>query len=160
MNIEYRVTDNVLFDPEKNDVLDGIVQRIDDGVFFGQWGRNNDGSPQRIEDSQKRYFKDGRNCVVILDIDQAIYIQENSYITGFKEIDYDRFDEMLNVLPPMRWGSYNCIEIFAMSERWSGCITDFYFHVDNKYFCKRDTLKKSCFVLAKELYEFLGTYKK
>lgn len=65
------------------------------------------------------------------------------------EITEEEFHEMLNVLPPLAWGSWNNIEIFCMSEFYTGTYTSQYAHDRNtgKYYCKKvDYCDKSTWI--------------
>lgn len=52
-----------------------------------------------------------------------------------EEITEERFEDMLNVLPPLYWGTYNGISQFCMSEMWTGTYTTQYARVNGRYFC-------------------------
>lgn len=70
-----------------------------------------------------------------------------------KEIDEDRFNEMLDVLPPLYWTTHDGVEMFCMSEMYSGTYTSQYAcdHRTNKYYTKMvDCRDKSTWI-----YEFL-----
>lgn len=53
-----------------------------------------------------------------------------------QEISAAEYDDALNVLPPMRWGSNNGVLSFFMSEFHSGNYTTQYARICNRYFCK------------------------
>lgn len=55
-----------------------------------------------------------------------------------KEIDEDQFYEMLNVLPPIGWTQHKGVEIFCMSEFYTGPYTNQYAHdkTTGKYYTK------------------------
>jgi len=55
-----------------------------------------------------------------------------------KEIDEEIWEEMLNVLPPIKWCTIDGIEMFCMSEMYTGFYTSQYMHdkKTNKYYHK------------------------
>lgn len=63
------------------------------------------------------------------------------------EISEEHFYEQFNVLPPLRWCTFNNVEMFCMSEMWTGTYTTQYAHdlLTNKFYakmvdcCDRDT---------------------
>ena len=61
------------------------------------------------------------------------------------EITEERFDEQLNVLPPLQWCMIEGVEMFCMSEMYIGTYTSQYAKVGNKYYtamvdvCDQDT---------------------
>lgn len=54
------------------------------------------------------------------------------------EITEERFYEMLDVLPPLHWTRIDGVEIFCMSEMFTGTFSDQYAHDHRtgKYYCK------------------------
>ena len=66
-------------------------------------------------------------------------LQRDFYIgQPIKEITAEQFDEMLNVLPPLKWCTIDGIEMFCMSEMYSGSYTNQYAHDKrtDKYYTK------------------------
>lgn len=56
-------------------------------------------------------------CVVeVLTIADALQRERAQLITGATEITAEQFDNWLNCMPPMRWGSTSGIESFAICE--------------------------------------------
>lgn len=53
---------------------------------------------------------------------------------GIKRIDSDRFNEMLNVLPPMRWMTRGDLECFLMCEFTAGPYTSQFARLFDEYF--------------------------
>jgi len=56
------------------------------------------------------------------------------YCTGPKRITQERYEEMLNVLPPENWRrgvGYGC---FRLSERLSGTIASFFLRIGDSYY--------------------------
>lgn len=52
------------------------------------------------------------------------------------EITEEQFDEMLSVLPPLKWGSNRGVHSFFMSEFQSGSYTHQYAKIGDKYYSK------------------------
>lgn len=73
------------------------------------------------------------DCVVISE-DEAFDRIEALCITDPKEIDVDRFDYLLNVLPPERWAREGYSESFQMMERTNGRVTCIACRIDTRYF--------------------------
>jgi hypothetical protein len=57
-------------------------------------------------------------------------------VTQAQEVTKERYWEMLEVLPPMNWGTRNGIESFFMSEFNTGTYTDQYAQYHDKYYTK------------------------
>ena len=63
--------------------------------------------------------------------------EHNYYINRpLKEITADRFNEMLNILPPKCWTTINGVEMFCMSEMLTGTYTDQFARIGDKYYNK------------------------
>ncbi len=48
--------------------------------------------------------------------------------------DAETFNEMLNVLPPLKWCTIRGVEMFCMSEMYTGTITNQYARVGDRYY--------------------------
>jgi hypothetical protein len=80
----------------------------------------------------------------VMDFDDAFPMIEKAenerYITDWKEIDEEIWEDNLGVLPPEKWERVLDVEIFRMSEYWTSNITCHYAKYKNRYFsCKRRT---------------------
>ena len=53
-----------------------------------------------------------------------------------KEITEETWEEMLNVLPPLKWCTISGVEMFCMSEMYTGTYTTQYAKYNGKYYCK------------------------
>jgi len=97
----------------------------------------------------------------IMSFDKAIVFINNiddfKYIKDWKEITEERWDEMLNVLPPERWETIKNVEIFAMSEIMTSDITGFYICYKKKYYTTYRRLRFSNTIIVDE---FLAEIKK
>lgn len=65
---------------------------------------------------------------------------ERNKILGqpLEEITADRFNEMLDILPPLAWTQHNGVEMFCISEFYTGSYTSQYAHdrTTGKYYTK------------------------
>lgn len=60
----------------------------------------------------------------ILTWNEFAKLKKAYYITDdLAEITADRYDEMLNVLPPLKWCTINGVEMFCISEMTTGTYT-------------------------------------
>lgn len=64
-----------------------------------------------------------------------------------KEITGETWEEMLNVLPPLKWCTISDVEMFCMSEMYTGTYTTQYARYNGKYYCKMvDSADKSTWI--------------
>lgn len=73
-----------------------------------------------IADYEARY---GVGNVEIMDAQMVSDLQRAKFIKEASEIDADRFDQLLNVLPPNKWRNVDGWESFMMSEHDYGDLT-------------------------------------
>jgi len=81
--------------------------------------------------------------------------KENLLAAPMREITAEKFEEMLDILPPIKWCTINGVEMFCISEMYTGTYTDQYAHdkKTNKYYTKLvDCLDKSTWI-NKILYQ-------
>lgn len=63
------------------------------------------------------------------------------------ETTEEQFNEMLNVLPPMKWCHIDGVEMFCMSEMYTGTYTNQYARIGNNYYTAMvDVLDKSTWI--------------
>jgi hypothetical protein len=88
----------------------------------------------------KTYLKQTQNKKYeIMTYNEYLQLEKNHYINQpLSEITEEKFEEMLNVLPPLKWCTINNIEMFCMSEMLTGTYTSQYLHDKrtNKYYHK------------------------
>jgi vacuolar-type H+-ATPase subunit H len=88
----------------------------------------------------KNYLKEAENKKYeIMTYDEFVQLERNYYLNQpLTEIDKETFDEMLNVLPPLKWCTRHNIEMFCMSEMLTGTYTSQYMFnlVTSKYYHK------------------------
>jgi hypothetical protein len=71
------------------------------------------------------------------------------FTTGPVEITAERFDEMLNVLPPMKWRGGRGAQSFMMCEFTYADITDIFCEIRGRYF----TLSDSCTLTHEDIMQ-------
>ena len=83
----------------------------------------------------------------VMSLDDFRKLQKKRLLLGDpEEITAEKFDEMLNILPPLKWVTINNIEMFCMCEMYTGSYTTQYAHdkKNNKYYSKMvDVLDRS-----------------
>ena len=88
----------------------------------------------------KTYLNQAQNKKYeIMTYEEYLQIERNHYINEpLKEINEETFEDMLNVLPPIKWCTIDGIEMFCMSEMLTGFYTSQYMHDNktNKYYHK------------------------
>jgi hypothetical protein len=72
--------------------------------------------------------------VQIMNFDEFRVLQEETTCTQPEEITKEKFIEMLEVLPPMKWNNRGYDETFMMCEFWTGRITGIYCRIADRYF--------------------------
>lgn len=84
------------------------------------------------------------NDYVVCDFKSLVYLcrerARKLYCKGASEITAERFHELLNVLPPMRWESFPGGELFMVPECISGSIYQFCVRIGERYY----TINESC----------------
>lgn len=99
------------------------------------------GKSQYMGTTKEEYLKDG--CKIYNNWDEVLKLIEDTenrtLLTEWKQISEERYNDMLNCLPPKNRVS----GAFMMCEYYTSNITSFYLIVDNKYFTaqRRDTVK-------------------
>lgn len=81
-------------------------------------------------DSFKTYLKQAQNKKYeIMTFEEFLQKQKDYYINQpLTEITAEKYEEMLNILPPLKWCTINNIEMFCMSEFLTGSYTSQYLH--------------------------------
>lgn len=71
----------------------------------------------------------------IMTFDEYLKRQREKMISGpVTEITEERFYEMLDVLPPMKWCTIDGVEMFCMLEMYTGTYTNQYAKIGDKYY--------------------------
>lgn len=85
-----------------------------------------------LESEKNRTFE-------IMTFEQFETLQREKILSDpMKEVDAEIFEEMLCVLPPIYWCTIDNVEMFCMSEMWTGTFTTQYAHdkKSNKFYSK------------------------
>lgn len=68
------------------------------------------------------------------------------------EVTAERYDEMLNVLPPVHWQQADGVVRFCMSELLDGSITEQFARHGDRYWCRRvDVRDRATWITAAEI---------
>lgn len=71
----------------------------------------------------------------VMTFDEFLERQKKSMLGGgVTETTAERFHEMLDVLPPLKWCTINGVEMFCMSEMYTGTYTTQYARIGEKYY--------------------------
>ena len=89
--------------------------------------------------------------IQVIDHEAFATLQDNSYITDPKPITAERYDEALNCLPPVRWGTYRGIESFRLSELYCGNVTSIFARKGDQFWEFRDRIDISSEALASKV---------
>lgn len=74
------------------------------------------------------------------------------------EIDAEKWDEMLGVLPPMRWEHKDGVERFLISEMLAGNITSQFAKLGKRYFTRNaNAVDRSTWITAAEILKHTAT---
>mgnify|MGYP001324394886 CR=1 FL=1 len=114
-----KLTDNVVYDPDNWNVLD----------FYMSDGRTN---INRLTHAEME-AREGK-VLGIGHWETVHNLREKDFISPPVEITADRWDEMLNVLPPMKWRSGGGAQTFMMCEFTYGIITTIFINRGDKYY--------------------------
>lgn len=114
------------------------------------WGKHIQNYPERAEMFRKYLDADRQSTFEIMTFGEFEKLQREKLLAGVpEEITEERFEEMLNVLPPIKWTRRDGVEMFCMSEMWTGSYTNQYAHdhYSGKYYCKMvDCLDESTWI--------------
>ena len=78
--------------------------------------------------------RDNNPAIVIMGFDQLLGDIESDYLNQAPtKIDEEKFCEMLEILPPVRWHRYRSEESFQMSEHTNGRITEAFIRLGDDY---------------------------
>ena len=80
------------------------------------------------------------------------------YRTDVSEISEERFNDALNVLPPVGWTTRQGVESFRISERIWGSITDIYARLGDRYFVLSDDIRLSPGIVADRVAVYAASH--
>lgn len=73
----------------------------------------------------------------VMSFEDFIKAEKQFYISDpVTEITEERYNEMLNVLPPLHWCTIDGVEMFCMSEMLTGTFTSQYAKTSDGFYCK------------------------
>lgn len=137
VDIKHCSTYDFLQDRETQDQL---LHRANESKIkdIASWTRNVEQYPD-VEDF-RNYLKSAQEKeYVIMTWEEFKQFQKSFLLSSeLTEITAEIFDDMLNVLPPLYWTEHNGVEMFCMSEMYTGTYTNQYAHDKrtNKYYTK------------------------
>ncbi len=83
---------------------------------------------RRVEELEQESY----SIMTLEDFDKK---HDASYLAmPIEEITEEQYEEMFNILPPMRWCTIKGVEMFCMSEMQSGSITNQYARAGDRYY--------------------------
>lgn len=106
-----------------------IPRQIDSVMVGSDGSRVGRFSGESREELGARY----RCELVEMDWEELTAQQESAMRTDPKEITEAQWTEALEVLPPLNWGRWLGVESFAMSEFYSGRMTNIYAKLNGKF---------------------------
>ncbi len=77
------------------------------------------------------------------------------YCQDITEVTAERFNDALNVLPPVGWTTRQGVESFRLSERIWGSITDIYARLGDRFFKLSDDIRLSPDIVAERVRAFV-----
>jgi hypothetical protein len=80
------------------------------------------------------------------------------YRKDVSEISEERFNDALNVLPPVGWTTRMGVESFRISERIWGSLTDIYARLGDRYFMLSDDIRLSPGIVAERVAAYASTH--
>ncbi len=80
------------------------------------------------------------------------------YRKDVSEVSEERFNDALNVLPPVGWTTRSGVESFRISERIWGSITDIYARLGDRYFVLSDDIRLSPAIVAERVAAYASAH--
>lgn len=100
------------------------------------WDKNRKQYPcKEYEDYYKKAIKSDYKVITwneLKQLERQKYIDKNP----LSEITKNKYNEMLDVLPPLKWCNIDNVEMFCMREMYTGTYTNQYAKHDDKYYSK------------------------
>lgn len=98
--------------------------------------------------SRDDYIKEGYKIISEGEYEALLDDHLNELCSGqWREITEENYEEMLNVLPPLKWGNGG----FFVSELYSHDVTGYYQQLNDKYYYKRQRISTSKDEIIKDL---------
>lgn len=154
VDVKHCTTYDFLYDGE---TIDQLLQRanVSKARDIASWTRNVENYPDVAD--FKNYLKSAQEKEYkVMTWDEFKQFQKSFLLDDkLTEITAEIFEDMLGVLPPLYWTEHNGVEMFCMSEMYTGTYTNQYAHDKHtdKYYTKMvDSADRStwiCEVLRK-----------
>ena len=103
--------------------------------------------------TESDYIKEGFTVITWEEFDGINEKYLDSLCGKWKEITEEQFDDMLNVLPPMRWSNGG----FYMSERYTADVTGYYQQIGDKYYTSNQRLSYKRNDILNSLNDFINS---
>jgi hypothetical protein len=87
---------------------------------------------------------------------QITEAEDKEFPTPWVEISHEKWDTMLNILPPCRWRTVRGVEMFFVSEAYVSNFHEHYARLGDRYFNRRCRTSVPYEDLADEVAEFAG----
>ena len=128
--------------PGRPNAIDAINPATGKGLYSGE----------NLEDIRKRY-----PGAIITTLDAILDAERTAFVSEPVRIDRERWDEMLNVLPPVQWKNERAAETFKMSEMTSGMITTIFCRIGENYFELSDNVNTPHDKIASACARLIGS---
>lgn len=121
---------------------ESIIYTSPDGIEWVQYSgylyAESMGLPKNQDLTLEQYSQaTGKTNIKVIswpELEALIVAHENSLVTTPEEIDEDRYNYALEVLPPCRWKQYGSFIAFHVSERLTGNLVTWCASKSGKYF--------------------------
>jgi len=80
--------------------------------------------------------------------------EDKEFPTLWEEITEERWNTMLDILPPCRWQTVRGVEMFFISEAYASNFHEHFARLDDRYFTRRCRTSIPCEDLAEEVHKF------
>ena len=122
---------------KKDEHQDQLLERANKyrSEKIASWDQNRKRHPcKRFEE----YYTESLNIKYeLMTFSEFDHMQREFYLKKpLYEVSAETYDDMLNVLPPLKWCTIQGIEMFCMSEVYTGTFTTQYAKVGDKYYGK------------------------
>ena len=128
--------------PGQPNAIDAINPDTGRGLYSGEG----------LEDIRKRY-----PGAIITTLDAILDAERTAFVSEPVRIDRERWNEMLNVLPPIQWKNERAAETFKMSEMTSGMITTIFCRIGENYFELSDNVNTPHDKIASACARLIGS---
>lgn len=127
--------------PEGKEELEKAIQRNQEEIK--QWEQYPE--VEKFQEYLKECLKVNYKIMTLKEFDE---LQKKYYLDSpMQEITEDQYNDMLDVLPPLKWTTIQGVEEFLISEMLSGTYTNQYAKCNGKYYTKVvDSMDKSTWI--------------